>query len=77
MTTATETSIRVPVRTWQEKAIVVSVLCSPLAGLWEGFDGYVGGVHDHLYASTSTDELIDTYFKICMSLPPCSWSGRA
>jgi hypothetical protein len=62
MTTATETTIRVPVRTWKEKAILASVLSRPLAGLREGFNGYVGGVHEHLSASTATDELIDGYF---------------
>lgn len=62
MTTATETTTRVPVRTWQQKAILASALCSHLAGLWEGFNGYIGGPHEQFYASTSSDDLIDVYF---------------
>jgi hypothetical protein len=54
--------MQVPVRTWREKAILASVLCNPLSSLWDGFDGYVGGVHAQLYASSSTDDIIDEYF---------------
>jgi hypothetical protein len=60
MTTATAT--RVPVRTWQEKALVASAICNPLNGLWEGFDGHAGFVHDHLLDRNASDRLIDSYF---------------
>jgi hypothetical protein len=62
MTTATSTPIRVPVRTWQEKAILASAISSPLADLWEGFDGHVGFSYDHLLNTDATDHLIDEYF---------------
>jgi hypothetical protein len=62
MTTATSTAIRVPVRTWQEKAILAAAISSPLAGMWEGFDGHVGFCHDQLLNKDATDRLIDRYF---------------
>ncbi len=59
---ATATIIRVPVRTWQEKAILAAAIGDGLSGAWERFDGHAGSNFDHLVDSSATDTLIDDYF---------------
>lgn len=59
---ATATTIRVPVRTWLEKAILASTIAGPLTGLWEGFNADAGFYHDHLMGPSATDQIIDGYF---------------
>jgi hypothetical protein len=63
MTTPTTTMMRVPVRTWQEKAILCSVIGGPLLGLHESQGIYLGNVAEQLYDETSTDQLIDAYLE--------------
>jgi hypothetical protein len=62
MTTATETSTRVPVRTWQEKAILCSAIAARLTGLHEAHD-WLGSseVRTELVDEAATDRRIDAY----------------
>lgn len=55
-------TIRVPVRTWREKAILAAAIASPLGGLWEAFDAHIGFSHDHLMRPDRTNQIIDDYF---------------
>jgi len=60
MTTAT--MIRVPVRTWQVKAILAAMIGAPLSGLYDERSGtYLAGAAEQLRDSSTTDALIDAY----------------
>lgn len=63
MTTTAARSMRVPVRTWRERAILAAAIGTPLYGLWEQLDGELGSASDHLLDEGATDGLIDSYFE--------------
>lgn len=62
MTTATKTSLRVPVRGWREKAILASAIGSTLGRLREQVDLDTGFCEAHLLNEHATNRLIDEYF---------------
>jgi hypothetical protein len=73
MTTAT--TIRVPVRTWQEKAILAAAIGAPLRYIETNHDAFeLGETYVHLLAEVATDGLIDEYFH---KLPEGSVDVRA
>jgi hypothetical protein len=63
MTTATETTIRVPVRTWQEKAILAYVLAYPLYNLYEtcAHNIRLGEAEQHLEDEGASQRLLNGY----------------
>jgi hypothetical protein len=63
MTTATAATIRVPVRTWQEKAILAYVLAYPLYDLYEtrSHDIRLGEVEQHLEDEGASQRLLNGY----------------
>ncbi|MGH2904278.1 MAG: hypothetical protein ACRDK7_11965 [Solirubrobacteraceae bacterium] len=59
---AMATTIRVPVRTWQQKAILASMVVHQLRSLYEEKERFIcGDIYDHLMDETATDRLIDSY----------------
>lgn len=61
MTSATETTIRVPVRTWQEKAILAAALTGGMPRV-EGIETKAGFIEDLLLSSPCLDRLLDLHF---------------
>jgi hypothetical protein len=61
MTTATDTTMRVPVRTWQEKAILAAAISNGHGGRYEEFDGHIGWATDLLDGGGAVDNAIDAF----------------
>jgi hypothetical protein len=57
---ATATDIRVPVRTWQEKAVLATAIGAPLYSLTDSND-HVGGGNEFLAGPEAANILIDAY----------------
>jgi hypothetical protein len=60
--TATDTTLRVPVRTWREKALLAAAIAGRMPRL-EGIDTKAGFIEELLLSESHADRLLDEHFE--------------